>query len=378
MTLLETSVESETRLLTRIGVILVVFAVVATALYLLVNPFEGKSSAFISVTIKTPYVGQGVASGTPVMMHGVKVGQVTSISSLPGGGVRLQTDLQSAPTRGLTDTTGIDFRPANYFGVTGINLVPGKHGRPLREGTQLSVAPEGNFTLQAMLYRLGELSHHVINQRLISVVERATRYTDALNPLLETMIIVTTSATDVQKVSTAQLLRNTTGISVALPGYIDALINTGDLFLHSKEGVGFNAEEDLNKNPYVSTYDEVLRRYYDSARKLLESDPDKLVYGRLDEFLAGAEQDLFYPLGKLEGSHVYELYPVVEEVRMMADVVPKLINTPEIANTLRELRSRLERLYEGSGDQRALQVRIILDKLPGVAAPFGLALGAVG
>ena len=32
-----------------------------------------------------------------------------------------------------------------------------------------------------------------------------------------------------------------------------------------------------------------------------------------------------------------------------------------------ELRSRLERMYAGSGDQHALQVRVILDQLPGVS-----------
>jgi hypothetical protein len=50
--------------------------------------------------------------------------------------------------------------------------------------------------------------------------------------------------------------------------------------------------------------------------------------------------------------------------------VPKIVSPENFAYTLTELRTRLERMYAGSGDQRALQVRIILDRLPGVAAPL--------
>jgi hypothetical protein len=62
----------------------------------------------------------------------------------------------------------------------------------------------------------------------------------------------------------------------------------------------------------------------------------------------------------------------------MSDVVPRLISPVDIGDTLRELRTRLEHMYAGSGDQRALQVRVILDALPGQAGPLQLALGAAG
>jgi hypothetical protein len=38
---------------------------------------------------------------------------------------------------------------------------------------------------------------------------------------------------------------------------------------------------------------------------------------------------------------------------------------------LAELRSRFEKMYAGTPEQRALRVRIVLDSLPGVAAPLG-------
>jgi hypothetical protein len=373
--LLRVSEEAQTRILARIGAIAVLFVVIAIAVYFAVNPFA-RTKNVISVAIETPYVGQGVAGGTPVIVHGVKVGEVTAISSLPGGRVRLNADLQSGPTTGLTDAIGIDFRPSNYFGVTGINLTPAGGGQPLRNGTQISVTPKGNFTLQALLYRLGELSDQVVTDQLVHVVERATRYTDALNPLLETMIIVATTVTNVQTVSTAQLLRNTTGINVALPGVVDGSIDAGDLVINSHLGLGFNAEGEVKRNEYVSTYNDAQLNYYTNVLHLMQSDPTKLMFGRWREWLDGAKDDLFGRTGHLLMSHVYELLPVVNEIRVLADVVPKLIPAKDIADTLRELRTRFERMYAGSEDQRALQVRVILDALPGVAGPVGLALGA--
>ena len=88
-----------------------------------------------------------------------------------------------------------------------------------------------------------------------------------------------------------------------------------------------------------------------------------------------AQSDLFYAIGTLESSHINDLIPVLESVRALTDTVPKILSPDSFAYTLTEMRKRFERMYAGSGDQRALQVRIILDRLPGVAAPLGLAMG---
>jgi hypothetical protein len=364
------------RILRRIGVVAVAVAVVAIGLYYACNSSGHAPRDSISVVIETPYVGQGVVDGTPVILHGVKVGRVTQIVSLPGGHVRVNANLQTRPTNGLTSTLGVDFRPSNYFGVTGLNIMPGDGGQPLRNGADIKIKPKGNFALQALLYRLGELTHDVLTQRLINVIDRGTRYMDALDPLLETMITVSTTVTNVQTVSTRQLLRNATGINVALPGLMDVLIDTGDKFLKTSIGTGFNAEQDLKDNPYVASYDAGMRKQYDEGRHLLESSPDEFVYGRFKEWMRGASTDLFAKVGQLEWSHIYELFPVVEEVRTLTDVVPKLVPPADIADTLREVRTRLERMYAGSGDQRALQVRVVLDELPAVAGPLNLAIGA--
>jgi MlaD protein len=374
--LLRTSAESQKRILTRLGGAAVLCLVIATALGFAVNPFGRSQKDLIAVSIDTPYAGQGVTKDTPVTIHGVKVGQVTSVSNLSTGGVRLGLVLQSRPTTGLTDTMGVDFRPANYFGVTGINLIPGKNGRPLYSGAHFSVTPKGNFALQALLSRLGELSDKVITHQLVSVFDRATRYTDGLDPLLETMMIAGTAVTNVQTVSTEKLLRNTTGVSVAFPGIVDALVHFGDRFLRNVPAE-YTAEKqkDFETNRYFPFYVDELKKYSLDGAKLLGSDRDRFWKDRFVPLLHFAASDLFGKAGDLLKSHSNDLLPLIDDVTTVTNVVPGLVSAERFGDTLRELRSRLEHMYEGSGDQRAMQVRIILDSLPGVAAPIDLAMG---
>ena len=379
-TLLRVSDQEHKRILTAIGAGFVALCVVGVLLYFAaISPSSRLAANAMSVAVETPYVGQGVADGTAVILHGVEVGKVKQISKLGANRIRLDLELQKGPTKALTDAVGIDFRPANYFGVTGINLTPSDHGQILRNGATISVTPTGNFTLQTLLYRLGGVARQVVTPQLINVIEKATRYTDALNPLFETMIQVATTVTDVQKVSTEQLLRNTAAITVGLSPFLDATFSTGNEFLTTDSGTGFDPVKDRAKNQFLAYYDKPMLDYYNEAAHTLATDPDKFTFGRNTEWLqVGAQFDLFSKLGNLLSSHTYDLFPLLDEVRVLADVVPRLASPTDLSFKLGELRSRLERMYAGSGEQRALQVRILLDQLPGIAAPMGLMLGAGG
>jgi hypothetical protein len=331
--------DSEVQILAVIGMFVLICAAVVSGL-VIGDPFGSRPADLLDLTIESPFVGEGVQPGTALLLHGVAVGNVTEVTSMPAGGVRVQAAIQRGPTVGLTDTVRIDFRPANYFGVTGINLNPGQGGRPLADGVLIRVTPIGNFTLQALLARLGDISHGVLTPKLIDVIDRTTTYVDGLDPLLETMLTVADSIARVQNVRTAQLLTNATGISVAFPGFVDAAIATGDQFLH---GGLDGATEDYYRNTYSPTV--------------------KL-----------ASTDLFGAAGKLVGSHGEDLAPLTNMIKILTDVAPGVIPSDEISDTATELRTRLERLFSGPADRRAVNVRVVLDSLPGVAAP----LGAVG
>jgi hypothetical protein len=237
---------------------------------------------------------------------------------------------------------GVDFRPINYFGVTGINIKAGSGGQRLYDGMQINTIPHGNFTLQALLTRLGETTTGVVTPQLIHVIDWATRYTDALNPLVETMLIAANAVAEVQNVSTKQLLLNATAISVAFPTFLSSAVNGGSGFIAIKNiwGVGLanETENDYRKGTF--------------------------------QVATEAETGLFGSVGNLLSSHASDLYPVTELVRTLSDTVPALIRPEETSHLLKETRTRLEKMYQGTPDQRALQVRVVLDSLPGVAAPL--------
>jgi phospholipid/cholesterol/gamma-HCH transport system substrate-binding protein len=376
MTLLQKSEQSEARILGGIGLVVVLLVAVAIALNFALHPFSPKTRGLISLVIQAPYVGQGVAPGTPVILHGVKIGEVGSVSSIAGGGVRLQTDLQARFSRGLTDTLAIDYQPSNYFGVTGVNVIPAPGGHPLRSGMQINLRPAGNFTLQALIYRFGELSNGVFDQRLIRVIDRATRYADGLTPLLETALTVATSVAKVQTVRTEQLLRNATGVSVAFPGFVDSLIGTGNDLLHSAD-VDFDIESYKKMYKYWPVLGEDWRKRIDDNNNLERSTlaTDEYFDKHFDVLYDKARTDFLSVLGKLESSHINDLLPVIDSVKAIVDTFPKIVSPNNFAYTLTEIRKRFERMYAGSGDERALQVRIILDRLPAVATPLGVGAG---
>jgi ABC-type transporter Mla subunit MlaD len=333
--------QREARILTAVGMGLAVIVVLAVTAFAIVDPLGGRPSDQFGVVIESPYVGEGVAAGTALLVHGVKVGEVTQVSSLPGGGVRLAADLRHGPTAGLTDAMTIDFRPANYFGVTGINLTPGDGGRTLVNGSLITTTPSGNFTLQALLSRLGELSGGVLTPHLVDVLQRAADYTDGLDPLLETMLVVATSVANVQNVSTAQLMTNATGISVAFPGFVNATTDLGDHFVHASLD---NVTEDFFQNTYKPTIDIT-------------------------------STGLFGAVGNLVSTHSTDLAPLTDMIKVLTDVAPGLVPSDAIADTAVELRTRLQKLFEGTPDRRAVNVKVVLDSLPGVAAPIEAVAG---
>jgi hypothetical protein len=340
--LFRTSEETETRIVTVVGLAFILCVAIPLTMFFWADPFGGRPKDQFGIVIETPFVGQGVRPGTAFVMHGVKVGQVSEIASMKDGGVRISADLERAPTAGLTETMGIDFRPANYFGITGINLSSGQGGSPLAEGSIIHATPTGNFTLQALLSRLGQVTNGVVTPRLIGVIEKATAYTDGLDPLLDTMLTVSTSVTNVQTVSTEVLLANTTGIGVAFPGFANAATELGDKFVHASLD---DVTEDFFRNTYKPTID--------------------LTSG-----------GLFGAVGNLIGSHSAELAPLTDLIKVLADVTPALVPSDAVAETARELRTRLERMFAGTPDRRAINVRVILDSLPAIAAPIDAMGGA--
>ncbi|BBY83419.1 Mammalian cell entry related domain protein [Mycolicibacterium pulveris] len=330
--------DEQARRLTITGVV-VTACLVAAVLLVAMNPFAARPSDRIFVAIDVPYIGEGVRDGTAVVMHGVEIGRVVDVVSRSGRGVRLDTELMKASASGLTDTMSIDYRPVNYFGVTGINVVANAGGESLRDGMLISTTPRANATLQALLSRLGSVAAGAVTPKLVSVIDRAVRYTDALNPLVETMLIALDSVARVQTVSTARLLANATGVSVGFTPWVDSVGSAGDDFVR---GGNFGA--------------------------LSDEDWENVTFATLDF----GSTEIFGIAGRILTKYVDDLLPAIDSVKLLMDPVPALFRPAEFGQTLVDLRTRFEKMFGGTPEQRALNVRIVLDKIPGVAAPLGL------
>ncbi|QVI27222.1 Mammalian cell entry related domain protein [Mycolicibacterium neoaurum] len=292
----------------------------------------------IAITIDTQYVGPGVRPGAAVVLHGVQVGEVATVTAMDHGTIRLVARLQQQPTEGLTDTMRFDYRPVNYFGITGINVIPGEGGSQLHSGALISAPPVGNFTLSELLARLGDATS-LMDADLIQVVDRATRYTDGLTPLVETMLIALRAVDAVQTTPAAQLLANASAISGPLPNLVRSLTDAGDLVTTATPVAEYS--QDVWDNKWIPTLDE-------------------------------AETGFFAAAGRLLTTHMDDLLTFTQSVTSIMSTVPPLVRPGEFSYSITELRSRLEQMYAGSGDQRALQVRILLDNFPAVTAPLGL------
>lgn len=347
------------------GAVLLCIALVATLG--LANPFGGPPDGTYSVAIATPFVGQGVQAGTPVVLHGVQVGKVTDVTNTGGGKVQLATQLRTQPTRGLTDAMNIDFRPINYFGVPGINLVPNAGGRALRDGSKLDLQPKGNFTLSELLNQLGEVSAKSLTPQLISVIDRITRYTDGLNPTIETAVTVTRAVDAVQTVPTEKLLTNLSTAIAAFPAFTNTVVEAGTRVVKYDYYPGEVLKDPATAGPTL------VAPYVESVKTPNIGDYTPEYFQK--HFIVTLDliqQGLFAAVGKLVGSHVDDLIPLISGIKAITDTGPVLLRPEDVAQKLAELRDRFERLYAGNGDQHAISVRIVLDSLPGVAAPLGV------
>ena len=364
--MLRGSDQYQERVLLGIGAGVVLVIVLAVTLSVL-NPFAGKAKGIYSITITTPYVGQGVVQGTSVVLHGVKVGEVTNIANTADGRVKLNTILETEPTRGLTNEVDIDYRPINYFGVPGVNLIPKAGGQALRDGSQLALVPTGNFTLAELLYQLGDVSEASLTPQLISVIDRVTRYTDGLNPLFESLVTMSRAVEAVQTEPTEEQVVRLGSVLTAVPPFANELV------IALRRFQDFSFYPGQTRSPAESSTVPLAPPYMkDEEVPSLGDYSTEFVKAHFYAGLDAIQNGLFKSVGTLVGSHVDDLFPLISGLKALTDTGPVLLRPADIAQKLAELRSRFEKLYAGNGDQRAVSVRLLLDSLPGVAAPMGI------
>lgn len=360
------SQERQERILlaTGAGVALVAVLVLILSIW---NPFAARAKGLYSITITTPYIGQGVVEGTSVVLHGVKVGEVTNVTKTADGRVELGTDLETAPTRGLTTKMDIDYRPINYFGVAGINLIPRSGGQALRDGNQLALVPVGNFTLAELLYQLGDVSKAALTPQLINVIDHVTRYTDGLNPLFESIVTMSRAVEAVQTEPTEEQVKRLGTLLTAVPPFANELA----ISLRRFQDYSYYPRE--SRSPAESDGPHLSYPFLRNVKVPSAGDiTDEFFNAHWDKGLYAVQEGLFKSVGKLVSTHEDDLFPLISGLKALTDTVPVLLRPLDVAEKLAALRDRFDKLYAGNGDQHAVSVRLLLDSLPGVAAPMGI------
>ena len=157
------------------------------------------------------------------------------------------------------------------------------------------------------------------------------------------------------------MLRNTTGVSVAFPATLDALTSAGYNYDHNSSFVKFlqNADGSLPGQDYVNLSPAIGQAQSEDYWKKRSIDTLDLIAAKF-----------FGKIGHLLASHPSDLLPAIELIKTLTDVVPGLI-TPDKCRPRTWWSCELD--SKGSTPDRPnsgqSRCTIVLDKLPGVAAP---------
>ena len=91
-----------------------------------------------------------------------------------------------------------------------------------------------------------------------------------------------------------------------------------------------------------------------------------------DAGLGLAANSLFGKAGSLLASHGSELTPVTLLVEALTDAMPQVLDGGAAPAKLRQLIDRYNAAFTGPADGKTLNLRIVLDDLPMIAAPLAL------
>lgn len=215
--------QRQNRVMRRTGLAAVALTVAIAAVVMAVPRWKTRDT--VEITLSTPVVGQGIHNRSPVMLRGVAVGTVTSITRNDAVS-ELTLGIDKAVADGLDDSIGYDFRPANMLGKSVVNLVPRGPGNPLTDGQSIERAPETNATMAQLLSNTSRVINGVVTDTMVKSILRAAQYTNALMPLIETGFVFTNLSLQTQSVDAGTTMRKLGTLLQPLPGLTEVMLTT--------------------------------------------------------------------------------------------------------------------------------------------------------
>lgn len=310
----------------------------------LVNALSDDDSGVVRIAIETPAIAPGVRPGTTVILHGTPVGSIAGLQRSRTDSISMDVELDATKIVGLTDGFAIDFRPENYFGVTALNVVPGSDGSPLVNGAKLIRSSAADYTMSTMIERGSIVAAGSLSQDMVDIVEKILRYTNGLTPLLRSGLIFTDVLAKTQRELPAELLANADDIIETLPDFLGRTVDGAQEIFDGE----YNRQADGTLGANTATLD------------------------KSNAGLAIASGALFSAAGTLLRSHATELTPAVEIVRLFAEPVPGIVGSGTLGPRLRQTVGVLNDALGGGGENPTVRLKVILNDLPGMAAPLAL------
>lgn len=180
-----------------------------------------------------------------------------------------------------------------------------------------------------------------LTKSMISSLDKVIQYADGLAPLIRTGIVVADSVARAQRQLPSVLMNRMNDVLAEFPAF-------------SREAAG----------ALYSIYDSAYNRRPDGSIGV-----DDAFMDETDKALELAASDLFGKAGALLASHDAELVPLTQLLKSLTDPLPAIIGPATIDKLIAAV-AQVESAFTGTAEQKTLQLRVVLDDVPGLAGPL--------
>ncbi|WP_280255446.1 MlaD family protein [Nocardia wallacei] len=318
-----------------VGVLAVLTALAVAATWIVVDAVWGDNR--MVVVLRTDNIGDGISVGTPVRFYGVDIGSVSAIDSA-NGAKHVTVRLDRADSAGLTDRLYVDYSASNLFGISEIALKPGDGGVPLRDGAMVDLTGpradrQRDATMGVLIRTVGEASGNILTPELTEVLARATAISRQFTPLMEAIVVSSRNIAETQTMPISNLLDQYGKMLVGTASMIDGTVG---LIHHLTTIEILNSEREL----FDATVNTVGKAFFPALA-----------------------ETLFTAQGYLS-DYAVMLTPVLS-------AASRMVPTPDVSSAqLSEILSRLDRSFTSTPEGPIMNIELILDLVPGLAAIF--------
>lgn len=316
-----------------VGVFAVLTVLAVAATWFVVVSVRGDNR--MVVVLRTENIGDGISVGTPIRFDGVDIGAVSSIDS--GDGAKQVTmRLDRADSAGLTDRLLVDYSPSNLFGISEIALKPGDGGAPLRDGTIIDLTGpradrQRDATMAVLIRTVAQATGDILTPELTEVLTRAATMARQFTPLMEAIVVSSRNIAETQTMPIPYLLDQYGSMLVGSASMFDGTIG----LIHRLTTI-----EILNNE----------RELFDVGINTIGQ-----------QFFPALAETLFTAQAYLS-DYAVMLTPILSGVSRM-------VPTPDVSSMqLTEILSRLDRSFTSTPEGPILNIKFILDVVPGLTA----------